>query len=167
MKRCFKSFDSEVFCNEVRKISWFDLYMCDDVTEAANYLINTLTCILDKMAPVKKIQVRKKYAPWLSKETKEIIRRRDEAQSKAARSREQDDFRLYKNLRNTVANRIKLEKKKWEKDKLDSATNDPGALWGNVKTWLGWGNHGPPNRLFHGGRMMSSPSDLSRTMNSF
>ena len=39
-----------------------------------------LTAILDKMAPVKKFQVRTKYAAWISDSTNEKIKARDEAQ---------------------------------------------------------------------------------------
>ena len=37
----------------------------------------------------------------------------------------------------------------------------------NVKTWLNWSNSVPPTRLFHNGRMVSSPAGCAGTMNSF
>ena len=62
---------------------------------------------------------------------------------------------------------MRQERKAWEKSKLDSTVNDPSSLWKNVKTWLNWSNSGPPTRLFHIGRMVSSPAGIAGTMNSF
>ena len=40
--------------------------MCEDPSKAADILTSKLTAILDQMAPIKTIQVRANYAPWLS-----------------------------------------------------------------------------------------------------
>ena len=39
--------------------------------------------LLDQLAPVRTIQTRNRYAPWLSAETKENVRKRDSAQRRA------------------------------------------------------------------------------------
>ena len=36
-----------------------------------------------------------------------------------------------------------------------------------MKTWLNWNNSGPPSRLFHNGRLITSPAGIAGTMNSF
>ena len=123
--------------------------------------------ILDKLAPIKTFQVRKKYAPWLSDTTKNMIKQRNEAQKAAAESKDLDDWRHYKNLRNTVQSRVRNEKKSWEKAKLDGTQHNPSILWQNIKGWLNWNNSGPPTQLFHLGRMITSPSGLATTMNTF
>ena len=43
-----------------------------------------LTDVLDKMAPVRTIQTRTRYAPWVGERTKDLQREIDEAQEKAA-----------------------------------------------------------------------------------
>ena len=65
-----KNFDREKFMSEVKKISWIDVYLCENVELAIQLITNKLSSILDKMAPVKIIQVRKKYAPWISEPKK-------------------------------------------------------------------------------------------------
>ena len=86
-KRSFKNFCAEDFCRAVRDISWFDLFMSQDVHQATNLLTTKLNSILDVMAPVKTFQVRKKYAPWLSEETKDLIKKKKEAQIVAVESK--------------------------------------------------------------------------------
>ena len=147
-KRTFKNFKPEEFIEAVKNTSWLDLYLCEDASKAAEILTTKLTFILDLMAPIKTIQVRSKYAAWLSGETKTMLRERNSAQAKAAETRDPDDWRRYKNLRNSVTARVRGEKKAWEKQKLDYAQHNASTLWQNVKSWLCWGNSGPPANFF-------------------
>ena len=80
-------FAAEEFCLAVKHLSWADLYFCDDVHQATELLTSKLNTILDVMAPVKTFQIRTKYAPWLSDETKELIKKRKEAQVLASQSK--------------------------------------------------------------------------------
>ena len=72
------------FIEAVKQISWWDVYSCDSVEIAVNKFTLKINKILDAMAPVKSIQVRNKYAPWISENTKEKIKERDEAQKVAS-----------------------------------------------------------------------------------
>ena len=119
------------------------------------------------MAPITKIQIRTNYAPWLSAESKSWIKERDAAQSKAALSGDIDDWRNYKNIRNSTTARLRAEKSSWEKLKLDNTKHDCNSLWNNVKNWLNWSNSGPPSQLFHDGMLINFPARLAGTMNLF
>ena len=77
------------------------------------------------MAPIRTIQVRVKYAAWLSTSTKRLLQERDAAQKVAIQTRDQDSWRLYKNLRNTATARMRVEKKAWERSKLDDTKINP------------------------------------------
>ena len=76
--------------------------MSEDLEESVNILSNKLTKILDNMAPIKTFQVRSKYAPWLSNETKSKMKERDQAQKMAAESKSPEYWKKYKHLRNIV-----------------------------------------------------------------
>ena len=166
-KRSFKNFDEAKFIEELKQLSWYDLYMTEDPNLAAEILTNSLNKILDELAPIKTIQVRTKYAAWLTDSTKELLKQRDDAQAKAALTRDQDDWRLFKNIRNTATAKMRAEKRAWEQHKLDNAQQSPSTLWSNVKSWLSWGNSGPPTKLFTDGEMVTSPARIAGTMNSF
>ena len=166
-KRSFKNFKSEEFIAAVRQISWFDLYMCENPSEAADLLTRKLTGILDTMAPIRTIQVRSKYAAWLSDHTKAMLKDRDAAQATAAETRDPDDWRQYKNLRNSATSRMRAEKKAWEQQKLDNTQHSSSTLWQNVKSWLNWGDSGPPNKLFHNGVIISKPARIATVMNEY
>jgi hypothetical protein len=166
-KRTYKHFSEEEFLNRVREVSWYNLYMCEDTDMAVRILTEELTRILDVLAPVRTIQMRARYAPWLTKETKLLIKERDASQHAAAVSGSQDDWRLYKNLRNTANSVMRNDKKKWEQERLNHLENNITTLWRNIKTWLNWKTSGPPTQLFHDGRTVRAPADLADTMNKF
>ena len=166
-KRCFKTFQVESFKADIRKISWFDVYQCEDVEKAVNILTHKITTVLNKHAPIRTIQVRSKYAPWLSEATKELMQKRNTAQMVATISKNIDAIRQYRNLRNRVTNMIKYDKKNWERSKLDHPSNSAGNLWKNVQRMLSWSKGGPPTQLFWNGKMESRPKELARVMNSF
>ena len=130
-------------------------------------MTDKLTSVLDKFAPIKTIQVRSKYAPWLDDETKTVMAERDKAQQAAAKSEDQEKWILYRHLRNYATSCIKRAKKAWETSQLDSFSNNATNLWRNVKGWMGWKNSGPPTQLFYEGKMVTSPLELAKTMNSF
>ena len=51
--------------------------------------------------------------------------------------------------------------------KLDSAQHSSSTLWKNVKTWLSWGDSGPPSKLFFNGEMITKPPRIATIMNNF
>jgi hypothetical protein len=166
-KEASRIFSDQNFQAAVSNLSWWDIYICEDADQAAQLLTDKLTAILDTMAPIKTIQVRSKYAPWLSNSTKKLMEDRNKAGLTATQTKDNDDWRLYKSLRNTETSRMRQEKKAWEEMKLSSTKHNPSTLWKNVKTWLNWNNSGPPSQLFHNGRLVNSPAGLAGTMNSF
>ena len=79
-----------------------------------NLFSDKLTGILDRLAPVKTIQTRNKYVPWLAKETNNLMEQRDLAQGRAANSRFQEDWQQFKKLRNQVTSRLRVEESNWQ-----------------------------------------------------
>ena len=147
LKRSFKNFNPIEFLNEVRKISWWQVYKCEDVNLAVKMFTDALTSILDEMAPIKKFQVRSKYAPWLSASTKQKISERDLAQEKAARTGETEDWKIYKKLSKNINNTLKKEKKLWHIKKINDCEENSSNIWRNVKDWLGWNTGAPLHSL--------------------
>ena len=167
-KRSYKSFVSENFVEDVKSLQWFDVYATEDVNEAVQLFTSKLTNILDIHAPVKTIQLRKNYAPWLDEQTKELMKERDSAQKKAAITKDPDDKRHYKNLRNTTTAQLKKAKAEWECNKVDeNVTQNPRDMWANLKSLMGWKTNGPPTQLIDNGNIVSSPKELATTMNNF
>ena len=74
-KRSYKFFNIENFLNDVLSSNLNGMITaCDDLEEAASMFESIFGEIVDKHAPVKKIQVRKNYLPFLSEETKLLMK---------------------------------------------------------------------------------------------
>jgi hypothetical protein len=122
-KRCFKHFDESGFKQAIVDLKWFDVYNSYNVDVAVKLLTDKITAVLDKFAPVKTIQVKPNYAPWLTDQVKEVMKERDRGQLVAGISQCQDSWRLYRSLRNFASQCIKNAKKGWETLQLDSLSN--------------------------------------------
>ena len=166
-KRSYKNFDQELFLHEIRKTSWWDIYNSADVDEATELFTQKLTNILDKMVPMKIYQTRRKFVPWLSEETRKLMKERDDLHNLAKSSREGRDWENYKKTRNKVTGRLKSEKENWQKKTLDNCNNDSGKLWKNILGWLKWSSSGAPTKLFNNGTFETSPKRLASIMNNF
>ena len=164
-KRNYSNFDPELFLSEVRAISWWEVYSCEHVESAAQLFTNKLNNILNRMAPMKKYQVRTKYAPWVSKSTKEKIRARNYAQKKASETKDAEDWMAYKAQRNSVNSTLQKEKELWQKKKLEDCLEDSRSTWQNLKNWLGWRSGDPPTKLLENGKMFFKPVELANIMN--
>ena len=166
-KRCYGDFDMNGFLDEVAKISWWDLYQSDDVELAVDIFSNKFLRVLDQFAPFKTIQTRTKYASWLSSDTKNLINKRNVAQSQAAASKSVYDWNKYKRIRNEVTKRLKVEKKNWQQEKLLQCVGRPGDQWQHVLGWFGWKNCSSPSQLFYNGKLISKPLEVANSQNEY
>ena len=147
-KRSYKHFNPLSFIQAVQQVSWLELYLCNDVDLAVKMLTEKITFILDTMAPMRTVQIRKKYAPWLSKTTLDLMKERDQLQKKASQSRNEDDWKKFKSIRNKVNNRLKFEETNWQRTKLEQCGQNSSDVWKNVKGILNWKTSGSPTQLF-------------------
>ena len=168
-KRSYKNFDEKQFLEEVGRISWWEVYSSNDVDQAVDIFTKKLTDILDKMAPVKKFQIRSNYAAWITEDTKAKIVDRDLAQQIASDSGMLEDWETFKKLRNEVTSQLRKDKNDWQKEKLDACeeSKDMGKLWKNVLGWLNWSSSGSPTKLLNNGNLETSPSKMADIQNRF
>ena len=166
-KRSFKDFDPETFKTFVRDCGLEDILQIKDVEIAAEMFTDKLSKVLDRVAPVRRFQTRSNYAPWMTKDTKNLKEKREVAHKKAIHTDHPDDWRLFRSIRNQVTAKLKKDKREWETKRLNFDEHDPAKIWNSVKGWLGWNTGGTPKQLFWQGKMISSPSGLALAMNTF
>ena len=109
-----------------------DIYLCQDPNMAAMLLSKKINSILNLMAPVKKIQLRRNYAPWITPECKVGMDARDYAQKKASETQTDEDWSEYKIIRNRVTKQVRQAKSIWQRNKLKTCEGDPGKVWNKV-----------------------------------
>ena len=67
------------------------------------------------MATIKIFKIRTKYAAWLTDTTKVNIKLRDSAQKTASSTGKQEDWEIYKKLRNEISGVLEKEKDDWQR----------------------------------------------------
>ena len=166
-KRSYKNFDEKIFLEEVDKISWWEVYSCDDVDLAVDIFTKKLTDILDKMAPVKKFQIKSKYAAWVNDTTKNKMKVRNLAQQKASLTGTAEDWSYYKQLRNEVTSLLREDKLNWQKNKLTSCEEacETGKIWKNILGWLNWSSSSSPTKLLKDGKLETSARKIADIQN--
>ena len=166
-KRMFKNFDSTKYKEALAASYLEEVLAITNIDEASELLVYKITKVLDMMAPVRTVQSRANYAPWLSKATKDLQNRRNAAQRTAAQTDSPDDWREFRSLRNQVTAKLRADKREWERGKLNDKENTSTEIWAKVKSWLGWGGGGTPTQIFNDGQLITSPAGLSNCMNKF
>ena len=107
----YKNFNPWDFIEAVQQITWLDVYLCNNVDDAVNLMSDKIRFILDAMAPLKTIQVRTNYNPWISDDTKDMIKQRNILHKRAVDSGNIQDWTDYKIIWNRVVSRQKYEVK--------------------------------------------------------
>ena len=114
-KRSYKDFDKNQFLEDLAEVDWVDVLSCPDLDVAVASFTHKFKHVLNIHAPWVIFQQRKNSKPWITKETKDLMKQRDEWKGKAveisvansndtATLEETEAWEIHKNLRNKVNN---------------------------------------------------------------
>ena len=177
-KRCYKDFKKEHFLIDIQNENWLEVYFYQDVNDAVSCFTMEFRNILNKHAPWKKIQQRKFFVPWISKETKELMRQRDQWKLKAkglacnpnhglSSQEEVEAWRQYKLYRNKINNIKKNDEYKFKKELVSPHLDSSSDMWSNVKSFMNWKSAGTPRQILDQNKMYSKSLDIARLLNTF
>ena len=71
--------------------------------------------------------------PWLQAATKKLMNERDFVLRKARRSGSEVDWSMYRRLRNQVSDRIKIEKRRYQRNEISDNMDKPKSFWKIMK----------------------------------
>ena len=99
--RNFKKFNVESFLNDLYTLPWVELHNKQNVDEMWDCW--KALFILDKHAPKRSKRIRKKgNVPWFNKIVKNKLFQRDHFKRKAIKTKNENDWKLYKSFRNAA-----------------------------------------------------------------
>ena len=146
---------------EINKLLWEK-----DTNYVANNLILQINGALDVIAPIKKIQIRRSYAPSLSEHTKNLMLVRDAARETFSKSKSETDCKTYKKLRNSVLAHQRKDKKEWASKMLLADGNNARNIWRSVKTISGNSKRTTINKITLNGIGTTNVKDIANGLNS-
>ena len=121
--------------------------------------------ILGRLAPMRNIQVKTKYNPWISQDTISLMKDRDNLQKDAAQTGDKNKWDQYKKIRNKINNKLKYEEKCWQRRKLEQCNGDSKSSWKTVKSILNWKSFGGPSQLFYKGQIKTKSKEIADSQN--
>lgn len=114
--RNYNNYDPKVLNNTLRSIDWSFVYNCSDVNAAWQFMRAVIIGVYERYAPVITKRVKGKSAPWLSVELKKLMNERDSFLRRYRRTKENQDFLLYKQKRNEVNRALRQAKSQHSKN---------------------------------------------------
>ena len=172
-KRSYRGFNTEKYVNDLSQIDFTDVLSCPDIDIAVELLTGKIKSVLEEHAPWVGFQKRKKFAPWLTASTLELMKERDLLKAKASdhAAKGFDSTELwnkYKQIRNSINNRRKFEEKKYKAELISQNLSSSADTWKVAKNLMEWSsNSGPPNQLEVAGKLTTKASEIASLMNNF
>lgn len=124
--RNFQNFEQNDFHRDLENLDWRKFLYEPDIDTKVSILSEYILYCFDKHAPLKKIKTTKPRAPWLTQNTRLLMRERDTALKKYKKTQSSEDWNYYKTLRNATLSTVRAEKKAYiqsiSNNKLNSKT---------------------------------------------
>ena len=139
IKRSLTNFDTKVYNEEIMKIDWEPLYHFREIDPAITFVQEKILQIYDDMAPMKKVQPRKRNSNWVTILTREKMLLKDQKHFSATQSQNSDEWTEYRFLRNLCSKMVKNDRKvHFQKmNKIFEEENDSKGLYSHAKNRMG------------------------------
>ena len=170
-KRVYKNFEKETFIQDIKEAKrvgkFSEIHLATDPNEAFGIFERDFNEILDRHAPVKVIQNRNDYVPYISPELKASMEERDRMKEVAAESGTINDFNLYKEKRNEVGMKLKTAERDYYNNKFSDENITSSSIWKTAYSALGSFRTSFPTQILHAGSLISNPKVLATEVNKF
>ena len=167
-KRCYKNFSIDGFLLDVYYSSINEhVTSQDSIDGAATIFQNEFEAILNFHAPLKTVQVRKNYCPFLSEETKISIKERNTLFEEARKSGDPVLLQEFKTKSKEVKQIISMDKNNSQQTELGDSNSSKQA-WAAAKNILDLHKSSSPSTILDNlGRPISNPSLVADRFNEY
>ena len=129
LKRVFKNFKLTNFLRDISEEDWEQITQIEDLDDCVEEFERKFVSILDQHCPVKRIQIRKHYTPWLDNRIKMKQAELSITKKVAERSGAVDDQRRVHRTSKEVKRMLKDAENKWMTDQANKHESDPIMSW--------------------------------------
>jgi hypothetical protein len=158
-RRPFKAIRLEALEAALSQQNWSEIYSIKDVEEVHKFVVDGIHSALDVVAPVKEITVKTGSNLYLTRETLEMMERRDSARAGTPR---------YRSLRNAANRLLKSDKLASNAETLAKSSSDPRVLWQLANDALSKAPAAlPPALVNAAGNMTTGKREAAEAMNAF
>ena len=110
LKRSWKDFSPELFRQEISKLDWSSFYQTENLDLMNTIFEENVLSALEKVAPMKLVQLRKNHRNWVDQEVKDLMLTRDSLREHARLSDDQEIWKNYRKTKNQCTKLLKTKK---------------------------------------------------------
>ena len=159
LKRSWKDFSPSKFQQELSQIDWSSFYQTENLDLMNTMFEEYVGAALDRVIPIKQIQMRKNHRNWVDGELKDLMTLRDSLRETARLSASQADWDSYRITRNKCTKMLRRKKVEHTAAVYDSfkEKKDTKNIFKVTKYILGWVNSGQPTCFIWEGKVVRKP----------
>ena len=152
-----------------KSIQWADFYRIKDINLANDWFQEKICGLLDAEAPWKISQPRRNYKNWVTAETKELMKLRNETRESARIYKCKEPWNLYNKIKNLCNRKVKEDRNNYFLKRFQNMeeNNDLKGTNKLLKTQAGWATGGTPSSFLLDGKLETSPRKLAETQMNF
>ena len=144
-----------------------DVTSTNSIVEAADKFRETFSSILDYHAPIRTIQLRNNYCPFLCEESKQLIRERNVLREQSLRLNDVSLHEEYRLKAKEARKAVDRDKRIFWEQGL-SANSTTKFAWKTARSILGMSKNGGPNALkLENGDIIRNPKKMATELNNF
>ena len=143
------------------------MFECEDIDDAVKVFTEGFRMVLDKHAPLKIIQNRVNYQPYVSEDIRKEMSERDLLKEKAAESGNSADYENYKIKRNLVTYKMRTAVKSYYCEKFSNEQASSSEMWKDAYSALGRFRSQFPTQIVVFGKLISKPIEIATEMNAY
>ena len=165
--RIYKNYTKEKMLQTLNIPLLNQLLSSTDVNKVADSLTEEIVRALDIIAPICTTQIRTKYAPHLSQETKTLMTKRDKIKTEANMSKLPEKIQEYKTIRNLTLKRQRADKLRWAENLINKKGNESKMLWQAAKRISGDTAQKSVDSLIVDNVMIKKPEQITDSLNKY
>ena len=170
-KRVYKEFNRTDFKKDIvtakNKGLFSAMHETEDENKAWEIFEHVFVSVLDKHAPIKVIQNRNNYVPYINPELRKLMTERDILKETAAKLGTVEAFEAYKNARNEVSTKLKTAESDNYKTKFENRNATAAEIWRGAYQLLGRVRSQFPTQIMARGILFSKPVEMATEVNEF
>ncbi len=129
-----KTYDAQIFNEELRSQNWNCVYEAETVDEAWNNFKNIFIKVIDKVAPVKEMRIKQRTEPWITTQVLDMIKEKDGLISEYKKDKNnKDKYDKFCKSRNKLQQNRRKIKSEYISDKIQENYNNSKKLWKQLK----------------------------------
>ena len=138
-----------------------DEVTAQEVEKRAAHLANCVTGVMEAVAPMRKIKLKRGVKKWISTDILEMRRMRERLRNRARRTKRPEHFEEWKKTRRMVAKMIRDGRKRYLEKRLQDAMATAATPYRGVAEYLGWDEVGAPESLQCGDKMETGAQEMA------